>query len=191
MRWIIKIALTLSLFVNGYFVFDEIQFYRRQEFGKAMDRAMSGELSKTTWKEGLEIFTSKLKKESNSLLHKKYYYINVWTDWCKPCIREMPWLDSLAGTMDKDVGYFFVSEMSDDAANQCIKKKNYKIKNFVFLNDMSDFVSAVCNEKRTKSKVYPMVLVLSNTGQLLHSSNGGYGNVREAAGFAEMIEGLE
>jgi thiol-disulfide isomerase/thioredoxin len=191
MKWVLGISLILSLAINGYFVFDEIRFYRIEEFGKVMDKGMNSEISKTTWKQGFEIFTGKLKEKNKALLSKKYYYINIWTNWCKPCIREMPWLDSLAGKIDKNVGYFFVSEMNDDAAYQCIKRKNYNIKNFVFLNDMNDFVSAICNEKQTKSKIYPMVLILSNKGELLHSSIGAYGSARESAEFAEMINKLE
>ena len=191
MKSAINIVFVLSLAINGYFIVDEIRHYRNQEYGKALNRSMGLELSKTSWKQGLKLFKSKIKKRDKALWNKKYYYINVWTSWCKPCIREMPWLDSLAGTLDKDVGYFFVSEMSDDAANKCIKRKNYSIKNFVFLNDMNDFVSAICNEKGTKSKIYPMVLILSNTGDLLHSSNGAYANARDAAEFVEMINKLE
>lgn len=191
MKWIITITLILSLAINGYFIFDEIQFYKRKEHGKILNNAIGGELSKTTWKQGLDIFASKLKEKDSTLLNKKYYYINVWTSFCKPCIKEMPWLDSLAGRLNKDVGYFFVTDMSEGAANQCIKRTNYKLKNFVFLNDMNDFVSAICNEKGTRSKIYPMVLILSNKGELLHSSNGAYESKREAAGFLELINKLE
>lgn len=191
MRLIIRIAFVLSLVINGYFIFDESQFYRNQEFGNTINRVMGGELTKTNWKQGLDIFTNKLKQKDSALLVKKYYYINVWTCWCKPCIREMPWLDSLAGKLSNDVGYFFVSELSDDAATECIKRKNYNIKNFIFLNGMNDFVSAICNEKGTKSKVYPMVVILSNKGELLHSSIGAYGNVRAAAAFTELINRLK
>jgi thiol-disulfide isomerase/thioredoxin len=191
MKWALRIVLVISLAINGYFIFDEIQDLRIQEFGKVMGRAMGEELNTTTWKQGLEMFTSKLKEKDSTLLNKKYYYINVWINWCKPCIKEMPWLDSLAGRLDKDVGYFFVTDMSDDAATKCIQRTNYKIKNFVFLNDMSDFISAICNKREDKSKVYPMVLILNNKGELLHSSIGAYRNVKEAAGFAEMINKLE
>jgi thiol-disulfide isomerase/thioredoxin len=191
MKWILRIALILSLGINGYFIVDELQYYRNQEFMKVMNRTMGGEVNGTTWKQGLDLFKSKLIKSNKALLNKKYYYINVWTSWCKPCIKEMPWLDSIAGKANKDVAYFFVSEMSDDSADKCIKKRNYAIKNFIFLNDMNDFVSAICNMKDTKNKVYPMVLILSNTGELLHFSNGAYSSVNEAAGFAEMIDKLK
>ncbi len=191
MKWILRIVLILSLGINGYFIVDETKNYHNQEFAKIVNRTMGGELSKTTWKQGLELFTNKLKGTDKALLNKKYYYINVWTSWCKPCINEMPWLDSIAGKANKDIGYFFVSEMNDTTANKYIKRKNYTIKNFIFLNDMNDFVSAICNMKGTKSKVYPMVLILSNKGELLHFSNGAYENVREAAGFEEMIDKLK
>lgn len=191
MKWIIKIALILSLGINAYFIVDEIKYRRNQEFAKIMNRTMIGEVNETTWKQGLELFKSKLMQKDKAFLNKKYYYINVWTSWCKPCIKEMPWLDSIAGKINKDVGYFFVSEMSEDVADKSIKNKNYNIKNFTFLNNMPDFVSAICNMKGTKSKVYPMVLILSNKGELLHFSNGAYENRNEATRFTDMINKLK
>lgn len=192
MKWMIRIALFISVAINGYFIFDEIRFNRNQDFGKALNKAIGGELSNTTWRQGLEIFKNKLKEKNSTLLNKKYYYINVWTNWCVPCIKEMPWLDSIAGSLSRnDIGYVFVSDISDDLANSCLRRKNYKMDNFVFLNDMSDFVSAICNEKGTKNKIYPMALVLSNKGELLHYSNGAYESVQEASEFAELITKLE
>lgn len=192
MKWLIRIALILSLAGNGYFIFDEVRFHRNQGFGRALNKAMGGELSKTTWKQGLEIFTSKLNESNKALLNKKYYYINVWTNWCIPCIKEMPWLDSIAGTLNrKDIGYVFVSDISDDLANSCLKRRNYHLKNFVFLNNMNEFVSAICNERGTKQKIYPMVLILSSKGELLHYSNGAYESTKEATEFADLINKLE
>ena len=65
------------------------------------------------------------------------------------------------------------------------------IKNFIFLNDMSDFISAICNEQGVKGKSYPMVLILDNKGKVLHYSVGAYQNLKEAAEFSEMINKLE
>lgn len=191
MKWILILVLLVSVGLNGYFIVDEVRHYQNQEIAKVMDGAMGLSLNATTWKEGLEIFAAKLKEKDTTLLKKKYYYINVWTSWCKPCIKEMPWLDSLAGKLDKDVGYFFVSEMNDEDADKCVKRMGYSVKNFVFLNDMGDFVSAICNEKGTKSKIYPMVLILSNKGELLHSSNGAYVSAGAAISFIKLINELK
>jgi hypothetical protein len=103
----------------------------------------------------------------------------------------MPWLDSLAGKLDKDVGYFFVSEMSDASADSCIKRNNYKIKNFVFLNNMNEFVEALCRENKIKTLTYPTLLILNDKGELLLNTVGAYSNKREAAGFIELINSLD
>lgn len=192
MKWFIGIALVVSLGVNIYFTVEEITLQRNLEFGKLVNKNLGGgKLTNTTWKQGLELFTKALKTKNRSLLNKKYYYINIWASFCAPCIREMPWLDTIADTLRKDVGYVFLSDMSDEVADKCIKRKNFTINNFVFLNDMNEFVSAICNERGVKNKAYPMVLILSNKGELLHYSVGAYGNVREAAGFAEIINRLD
>ncbi len=191
MKWTLRILLILSLALNGYFIADEIRDYQIQEMGKALNRQMGNEITKTTWEEGLSLFTERLKKEHPALQNKKYYYINVWINWCKPCIREMPWLDSLAGTIDKEVGYFFVSEMTDSLAQKSIEHKGFQLKNFVLLNDMNAFVSAACNKRGIKNKIYPMVLILSNSGELVYFSTGAYSNVQDAIGFEELMKGLK
>lgn len=191
MKWIIGIALLISIGANGYFVYDEILVKENEAHGKLMSKAMGFDLSKTTWKQGVERFKTKLKDRDKNLANKKYYYINTWAIFCQPCIKEMPWLDSIAGTLNKDVAYIFASDLSDKAANACIDRKNYHLKNFIFLNDMSDFISAICNEQGVKGKSYPMVLILDNKGKVLHYSVGAYQNLKEAAEFSEMINKLE
>lgn len=159
--------------------------------GEAMAKAFGGDVNETTWKKGLESFFIKLKEKDKSIAAKKYFYVNIWTNWCKPCIKEMPWLDSLAGTFNKDVGYIFVSDISESLADSCIKRNRYNLKNFIFLNDMNDFVSGICNERGTRTKVYPMVLILGNKGKILHYTVGAYGNRNEAMEFVELIQKLE
>lgn len=188
---LVKILLVVSIGFNVYFIWDAIKIRNNKIQGDAMNKAFGGDVNKTTWEKGLESLTARLKEKDKTLVNKKYYYVNVWTNWCMPCIKEMPWLDSLAGTLNKDVGYIFVSDVSNEVANACIKRKNYNLKNFVFLNDMNDFVSAICNEKGTKSKAYPMVLILGNKGNLLHYSVGAYENVKEASEFVDLINKLE
>lgn len=191
MKWFLWIAILISVTANGFFMYDEICVKQNQEQGELFSRAMGPSQSKTTWEAGLKLFEEKIKKEHKTLADKKYFYINVWTSWCGPCIKEMPWLDSIAGKLKKDVGYVFVSDLTDKAAENCIKNKKYDLKNFVFINDMNDFISSICNEQKLKSRSYPMVLILDNKGKLLHYSIGAYENIKEATGFEEMINKLE
>lgn len=191
MKWILGIALSASIAFNVYLVHDEVQNSWHEEMGRSINRSMGLGISKTKWTQGLKLFHDKLKEKNGALAGKKYYYINIWTTWCKPCIKEMPWLDSIANSLNRDVGYVFVSDVSDHVANSTLQKKNIHLKNFIFLNDMNDFISAICNEQGVRSKVYPMVLILSNQGEVLHYSIGAYSNKREASGFADLINKLE
>lgn len=163
----------------------------KEAFGKLFMKAIGGELTAVTWKEGYKSFTQKLKVEHPELLKKKYFYINIWTNWCGPCVKEMPWLDSLAGDLKKDVAYIFVSDLTEKSATECIKRKKYQIKNFIYLNDMGDFVSGICNEQNIKNKSYPMTLILNNKGELLHYSTGAYKNKQEATELSTLINKLD
>jgi thiol-disulfide isomerase/thioredoxin len=188
---IIKILLVISVGFNGYFIWDVIQIHNQQLKSAAMDRAFGGVIDKTTWSEGLKSFVSKLREKNKNVANKKYYYVNIWTTWCMPCVKEIPWLDSIAGTLKKDVGYIFVSDQTDNVITDCLKRKKFDVKNFVFLNDMNDFVSGICNERKITTKSYPMVLIMDNQGKIIHYDNGAYGNVKEAAEFIDLINKLE
>lgn len=191
MKWILSISIVLSVSLNAYLIYDDVRHSYNQELVRSVNRSMGLEVNKTQWPQGLKMFQTKLKEKNKALVGKKYYYINIWTASCKPCIREMPWLDSIAGTLNKDVGYIFLTDMNNEVATNIIKNKNYDLKKFILLNDMNDFVSGICNERKTRNKVYPMALILSNKGEVLHFSTGAYSNKREAAGFAELINKLE
>src|SRR5688500_13869120 len=108
MRWLFGIALVVSLSVNAYFIKEEVVYYRNMAFMKIMNSAMGGSVGDVTWGKGLGMFNDSLRIKFPELSAKKYYYINIWASFCGPCIKEMPWLDSLAGTIErKDVGYIF------------------------------------------------------------------------------------
>jgi len=183
-------ALLLSMSCNIFLIIDEIRFKKKKDFFSTINKAITGELNTTTWKKGFNILTQKLKGIDANLLRRKYYYINIWTNWCIPCIKEMPWLDSLAGTLHKDVGYIFISDISEELAKSALKRKNFNLKNFLFLNDMNDFVSGICNERGIKNKVYPMVLIVDVEGKIFHYSTGAYENPKEAKEFADIINKL-
>lgn len=191
MKWILGISLTLSLLLNAYLIVDDIRLTQMQESHELVKKSMGMSITKTKWTQSIKLFKEKLNKEHLTISEKKYYYINIWTSWCKPCIKEMPWLDSISTNLRKDVGYVFLTDLNNELANKVIDRNNYHFKNFILLNDMNDFVSGICNEQGIKTKTYPMVLILSNTGEVLHYSIGAYSNKREAADFADLINNLQ
>lgn len=175
---------------NAFFIFKVIKIQDNEIQSEAINKAFGGDVNKTTWKKGLDSFVTKLNEKDTTFANKKYYYVNIWTNWCIPCINEMPWLDSLAGTLSKDVGYIFVSDISDEVSRNCLKKRNYILKNFIFLNDMNDFVSGICNERGTRTKVYPMALIFDQKGEIYHYSVGAFENSKEVKELADIINKL-
>lgn len=190
MKLTLKILFLISVSFNVYLVWDAIQIHRLKVEEEIIEKALSDNILNTTWDVGFKSFVNKLKTTNKHLANKKYYYINVWTTWCIPCVNEMPLLDSLAGTLNNDVGYVFVSEQSDKVITDCLKQKKFGLKNFVFLNNMNELVSAFCNETKTRSKSYPMFFMIDNQGKILYAGLGAYTNVKEADEFVDLINEL-
>jgi thiol-disulfide isomerase/thioredoxin len=181
-----KILLAVSIGFNVFFVWAVIRIHNN----KVKSEEFGGVINHTTWTRGLESFVTKLKEKDESLANKKYYFINVWVTWCIPCVIEIPRLDSLAGTLNKDVAYVFVSDQTDKIISDCIKRKKYNINNFVFINDMNDFVSGICNERTVTEKSYPINLIADNKGNIYFFSIGTFETVQEVKGLASIINRL-
>jgi thiol-disulfide isomerase/thioredoxin len=183
MKIFIRILLCISVGFNIFFIWAML----RIQNNKSQSEIFGGAVNETTWMEGLESFIAKVKKEDKYGANKKYYYVNVWTTWCFPCIREMPLLDSLAGTLNKDIGYIFVSDQKDKVITDFLSRKKINVKNFIFLNDMNDFVSGICNEMRVRNKVYPMTIILDQKGKIFHYSVGSCETTKELTALASLI----
>lgn len=191
MKWLLYIVFLVSVGFNVYFYLDNRKYKENERFGKLLAKAMGSELSKTSFKDGFKQFTDSLRAKNPELASKKYFYISTWAGFCAPCIKEMPWLDSLAGTADKNVAYVFVSGMSDNSANAILKRRQYNIKNFVFLNNQNDFISSICNERKEKTIVYPMQMIYKNNGDPVYYETGAYESAKEAVDFVDEINKLE
>jgi thiol-disulfide isomerase/thioredoxin len=188
MKRFLIILFIVSVCANAWFIFDNYRWQQREEYSRIFAKAMGDPVDNISWDTGFKRLKDAMRlKVKNSTA--KYYYVNIWTTWCGPCVREMPWLDSIAGKMKKDVNYVFVSPYSEATCSTYQKK--YKISNFTYLGNMSDFISAVCTKKKIKNPSFPMVLILNGRGEILHYSVGAYSNVAEAADFEKLIGKLE
>lgn len=190
MKWIISLILVFSLCLNIYFVYNEFHVARNTEFSTTLNRALGNDINKTSWPDGAKSFFDKLKSKNIDISEKRFFYVSIWNPICRPCLREMPWLDSLAGSLRKDVTCFFISDVDDELANNCIERQNYALKNFIFLNGMNDFISGICNEKSVKIKIYPITVVFDQNGKLYHYSVGAYSDKNDAQEFVELINKL-
>lgn len=182
----IKIFTAFSLVLNLYLLFDFLMVRKDKEHSFKLDSGIEN----ITWHSAFRQFSDTLKKHNPTSFKKKYYYINVWASFCNPCFKEMPYLDSLAGTLKSDVAYIFLSELSDLYAIDVLNRKNIQTKNFLYLNNQNNFVSGICNENKIKTKAYPMKIVLDQKGNIYHFSLGGYSNDHEFEEFIKIISNL-
>ncbi len=75
--------------------------------------------------------TIKLKEMGGSNIDLAQYkgktvFINFWATWCKPCIQEMPTIESAQALLkDANVVFLFASNEEPDAIEKFIKKHVY------------------------------------------------------------------
>ncbi len=101
-----------------------------------------------------------------------YFYLNIWHTTCIPCVKEMPYLDSLAGHLSSTVKCIIMTDQDDTKIINFLKKKKVSLKHFVAINDMKLFLAALSNDKHILSHTYPLHLILNKNLEILYSSIG-------------------
>ncbi len=116
----------------------------------------------------------------DTLLADKHTILNFWATWCKPCIEEMPMLDSVYQSLDKDKWQLFlVSDEPIEKINVFKAKVSYTIPFLKLAGRMSDIgISAL-----------PKTLVIDEDMNVLWSKTGGL--TMGALEFREMLNGYK
>ena len=127
----------------------------------------SAQVKNITYENGLSIFFKKMNAVNPELRQKKYYYFSTWNVRCRACIEEMPRLESLSDSISKKIGCIYISDDSDETVKNFLKRKNISSKNFTYLNDMGEFISAVYSAQNIKLKVFPTHFVTDSLGKIL------------------------
>ncbi|MGD8569317.1 MAG: TlpA disulfide reductase family protein [Gammaproteobacteria bacterium] len=102
-----------------------------------------------------------------SLATGKVVILNVWATWCGPCRHELPSLERLAQTLDKD--RFSVVGLSVDADDYVVRE--FLIERKVGFNNYRDPGMSVANDV-FGVRAFPSTLVFSPSGQLLEVIEG-------------------
>lgn len=156
---------------------------------KRFDASLFG-LNETILEKGFKKFKQKLDNKT-ALQNNNYYYINVWNIACKPCSDEMPFIDALTGKFKKDLACIMVSSHSDEAVNNFIRNKGIKMENFIFVNEMLDFISGIYNEIRVRNQSFPLHVVLDKKGDCLAYLFGAFYDEASAAPLINFINQLD
>lgn len=180
MKLYFKILLIISIACNIYLLWDKKKTDDQEHFAEAFEKANGGHMSAANWKDGFGTLKKRVKSR------KKYIFASTWANFCLPCLKEMPMLDSLAG-MFNNIDLVFVTDVNDSIATNCLKKRKIVLKNSRSLNDMNDFISSVCNEAKIITKSYPMHIIMDTTGNVVYFSAGAFGNIAAARPLIDAL----
>lgn len=92
----------------------------------------------------------------------KAVFINFWATWCKPCIQEMPTIESAQKILtDKDIVFLIASNEDLERINKFIEKHSYNF-HYVQLENLEEL----------KIQALPTTFIFNPEGKLKFSENG-------------------
>lgn len=164
MKKIAYILFSISVLLNIYYTFDYYKTLQNQEFAKIFIE--NTKIKNVSMEEGNTFLFEKLDfvlpKHSAK---RKYYFISIWNTLCKPCLKEMPLLDSLAEKINRpDISYIYLTENNYDLVHKFRKVRNLNSKNFVFINDADLYISSVLKKHNMNVRQYPIQIIIDSNG---------------------------
>lgn len=92
----------------------------------------------------------------------KVVFINFWATWCKPCIQEMPTIESAQSKLKNEKIIFLLASNEDkDRIEKFIKKHKYNF-NYVHLENLEEL----------KIQALPATFIFNAEGKLKFSESG-------------------
>lgn len=100
-----------------------------------------------------------------STLKGKVVFLNQWATWCPPCRAEMPAIEKLYKSVDKNKVVFVMLSLDEDSQNavQFVKQKGFTFPVYVPAGPLPDAFS---------SQAIPTTLILDTTGQVAQRIEG-------------------
>ena len=129
-------------------------------------------LDKVTVKDSYKEFLNKIVSKNIDTSKIDFYYINIWRTSCIPCLKEMPYLDSLTGSFNDNVKGFTITDQDDDKIKKFLIDKNVHLKHIMSINDMENFVTGLSNEGNIMKYTYPVHIILNKKLEILSAFFG-------------------
>lgn len=159
----------LSLTLNLYFLYKEFEIHFAK---KIMDEVL---VNYTVDKS--KNFELELANFYAAHPDKNYILISTWADWCAPCIKEMPVLDSLLRNYNHLITGFFITDVTKPKN----KFNDLKFKNFQLLYYQNDLISAIHNKYSLKEKCYPLNIVVDRNKNVYFFNSKGIDLVNDTS----------
>ncbi len=164
-KYIIYIILLTSILVNIHYVNDYI---KNKNFEIGINVFIERlRVKNVPLKTGLEFLNKKTHRFNLNKNIKEKKFLSIWNVFCRPCIIEMPVLDSIAAIYgNKNINFYFVTENGEKTINEFIKKKKIDNRCFKYINDADTFITAFLSHYKINNRVYPIQIVLDENDNI-------------------------
>jgi hypothetical protein len=171
-RKFIYLIFIISLACNVYFAYNYYQIIKNRQFIEVF--LNNSKIKKISQKEGVDFLFKNINfMQPEYQKSKKYYFISIWNTMCRPCIKEMPLLDSMTDIINrKDFAYFFITENGEKMITQFREKHKISSRNFNFINDADIYISSILKSHNMETRQYPIQLIIDNKGEVKYFQVG-------------------
>lgn len=96
-------------------------------------------------------------------LSEEFIFVNYWATWCKPCIAEMPSIESLKADMEgQSIAFLIISDESLKKIQGYLTDKEYSM----------TFLKKVLIENEKKMASFPQTYLINQKGEILFEKTG-------------------
>jgi len=162
------------VFLGGYYLANN----RAEEILVVTDGALDIELQASEIIESEESRDNLLSARLNDLnglqsslnaIDSEYILVNFWATWCKPCVEEMPMLQSLQ--IELGGNRFSVAGLAIDAADSAARMvEELKITYPIFVADLEG--PELMAKNGNEQGLLPYTVLLSSSGEVISSKLG-------------------
>jgi len=119
-RIFIIISLVVGVFSLSIFVFAVFENIKRFKEIQALQNEIYVPKA-----DSLLLLNLKTSKEEHFDLKRDSLFLHFWATWCKPCIKELPLLDSLIAN-NRKFNYYFISNEETEVIRNFLASNGYK-----------------------------------------------------------------
>jgi thiol-disulfide isomerase/thioredoxin len=176
-----KIILLISFLINVYLIYSELKRHERMKEANESLKYLGVNENSEFKKEFKTFFKSEFGIEKVN-----YIVISTWANFCAPCLKEMPWIDSLSTTVKNiNIQVAFLSDISKpDSKN---KLANRKWNNSKFYDLSNEQMSSIHNLIGLKTKSYPINLIIDSSLKVFYLNDN---SVLNDSNFISTIKAL-
>ena len=116
--------------------------------------------------------------------------LHVWNDDHIEWDKIFSLANNLNCKIEKDIDYIFISPHTDAAVNSFLARKYIFSKNFIFINNMMDFISSLFKEINFKEMGFPTHAIMKKNGEILAYYCGSINSKEQALPVINFINNL-